>query len=58
MLTDKFDVFQNQQFGKPIFNAHLPNVVLFMYKHFLAEGTCFKNGTGCVREILLGNSGV
>ena len=58
MLKDKFDVFQNQQFGKPIFIARLPNVVIFMYKHSLAEGTRFKNGTGRLRKILLGNSGV
>jgi hypothetical protein len=32
-LKDKFDVFQNEEFGKPIFIAQLPNVVVFMYKH-------------------------
>jgi hypothetical protein len=32
-LKDKFDVFQNVEFGKPIFIAQLPNVVIFMYKH-------------------------
>jgi hypothetical protein len=31
-LKDKFDVFQNEEFGKPIFIAQLPNVVIFMYK--------------------------
>jgi hypothetical protein len=53
-LKDKFDVSQNQQFGKPILIAQLPDVVIFMYKHSPAEGTRFKNGASCLRKILLG----
>jgi hypothetical protein len=52
-LKDKFDVFQTEEFGKPIFIAQLPNVVIFMYKHLKLKGTGFKNGTGCLGKIVL-----
>jgi hypothetical protein len=52
-LKDKFDVFQTEEFGKHIFIAQLPNVVIFMYRHPELKGTGFKNGTGCLRKIVL-----